>query len=153
MQLSFHYTVPPSVTQIEEAREGEREKKERRILSSKSELANLRPPRGSSSSLPSHEGLDGTRRDPSGEERMLLSTMTVALLSKRRNRFDSRAHLHEERRVYADSAHTRCRGGGGAGEVVAVRYYVGIYICTQYRPLPKLRGEKGVRRGCAQCTR
>lgn len=44
--------------------------------------------------------LTRTRRrdgDPSGEERMLpLSTMTVALLSKRRNRFDSRAHLHEK---------------------------------------------------------
>lgn len=58
-----------------------------------------------------------------------LSTMTVTLLSKRRNRFDSRAHLYEKRRVYADSAHIGGGGGtGGRGGCRAVlRRYIHLY--------------------------
>lgn len=57
-----------------------------------------------------------------------LSTMTVALLSKRRNRFDSRAHLHDvKRRVYADSVCELAGRRAGSG-VADVWYYMGVHL-------------------------
>lgn len=58
-----------------------------------------------------------------------LSTMTVALLSKRRNRFDSRAHLHERSDECTQTRRTSGGWGtGGRGGCRAVlRRYIHLY--------------------------